>query len=136
MPAKILYIEDEPMNVRLLHRMLKFSGYEVTVAETGIDGIYQAQRVQPDLILLDLNLPDIDGIEVARRIRQQPSLTYVPIVVLSARSSLQARREAFLAGCDSYITKPTSRVELLRTLHQYLTYIYPAQADLEILEVS
>ncbi|MBC8100171.1 MAG: response regulator [Armatimonadetes bacterium] len=129
MPPKILYIQDEPLNTRSLHNMLKFSGYDVTIAQTGNDGIEMAQIVQPDVILLDLDLPNIDSFEVAKRLRDQSIFNHVPIMVLSAHASPQARRDAFAAGCNSYITKPTGSIELMRRLQQYLTHMTSAQGD-------
>ena len=123
MDAKILYVEDNPMNVKLVHRMLKFSGYDVSDADNGADGLHLANHDSPDLILLDIDLPDMDGLDVARRIKATPHLRHTPIVALTAHSGPEDRKAALRAGCDGYLPKPVSRSDLLRTVQHYLAYV-------------
>ena len=116
MAFKILYIEDNPDNMHLIQRVLTARGYDVYGAETGLDGVSMAEELKPDLILLDINLPDIDGYEVARRIRnsKMPDLRSVPIIAVTANVLEGDAEKALKAGCDAYMPKPIN-VTLLWT---------------------
>ncbi len=127
--TRLLYIEDDPLNVKMVQKMFKFSGYEVSVAVNGQEGIRAALNLLPDLILLDLNLPDIDGLEVLRRLRQDSRTRTTPILALTARTSEVDRKHALDAGCDDYLPKPTSRAELLKTVQQYLKHVRPLDEE-------
>lgn len=118
--AKILYIEDNPHNMRLVRKMLQMKNYEVIGAKDGKSGIDVAHDEKPDLILLDINLPDIDGIEVCARIRASEEISYIPIVALTA-NAMHGDRERFLeSGMDGYLPKPITRNELINTVRQFL----------------
>lgn len=118
--ATILYIEDNPHNMRLVRKMLKLGGYDVIEAPDGESGIQTAESECPDLILLDINLPDIDGMEVCRRLKQSENVSWVPIIALTA-NAMHGDRERFLdSGMDGYLAKPITRTELLNTVQQYL----------------
>jgi two-component system, OmpR family, KDP operon response regulator KdpE len=106
----VLVIEDEPPIRRFLRPSLTSQGYRVVEAETGEDGLIQAAMRQPDLVVLDLGLPDLDGIEVIRRLREWAS---VPIIVLSARGGESDKVAALDAGADDYVAKPFAVGELL-----------------------
>jgi len=106
----ILLIEDEPQMLRLLRIVLKGHGYRLVESSTGQEGIMQAATRVPDLILLDLGLPDIDGLEVTRRVREWSD---VPIIVISAREQEQDKIKALDAGADDYLTKPFGAGELM-----------------------
>ncbi len=106
----VLVIEDEPQMVRFLRPALQGHGFRLVEATTGEDGIRQAATRAPDLVLLDLGLPDIDGIEVTRRVREW---SHVPILVISARGRDDDKVAALDAGADDYVTKPFSMPELL-----------------------
>lgn len=108
--ARILVIEDDPQIRKLLRVSLGAHGYDVEEAKTGQDGIYQVAGFKPDLIILDLGLPDIDGKEVVRRIREW---SQIPIVILSARDQEREKVEALDDGADDYVTKPFGVSELL-----------------------
>ena len=112
MSAIILYIEDNPDNSLLVQRALKARGYEVLWAADGLSGIEQAEAHSPDLILLDINLPDIDGYEVARRLRAHDSLGAIPIMAITANALKGDAEKALAAGCDAYIAKPLQLHEL------------------------
>ena len=115
----VLVIEDEPQIRRFLRATLPAHGYRLLEAETGHDGLTQAAMHQPDLVILDLGLPDLDGVEVTRRLREW---TTVPIVVLSARGQETDKVVALDAGADDYLTKPFGIQELLARLRVALRH--------------
>ncbi|MBC8100581.1 MAG: response regulator [Armatimonadetes bacterium] len=120
MSATILYIEDNPQNLRLIRRMLSTADYTILEAFKGETGIQLALQHRPDLILVDINLPDMDGTEVAQRIKATPGYEQIPIIALTA-NAMHGDRERFLAkGCDGYIAKPVSRSELLEVTAHFL----------------
>jgi two-component system cell cycle response regulator DivK len=120
MAVKILYIEDNPQNMRLVRKMLAGGGYEMLEACDGLSGLCIAAREKPDLILMDINLPDIDGMEATARLRSDPELAPIPVIALTA-NAMHGDRERFIAaGCDGYIAKPVTRTELLSAVAQYL----------------
>ncbi|HXF68607.1 MAG TPA: response regulator [Thermoflexus sp.] len=106
MSALILYIEDNFENRLLVRRILEAEGYRVVEAEDGPRGLEIARSLRPDLILVDLHLPDIDGYELVRRFKQMPHLKGVPIVALTADVIRGTRERALATGCDGYIPKP------------------------------
>ena len=117
--ASVLLIEDEPEIRRFLRAMLPPQCYRLHEATTGQDGLAQAAARNPDLILLDLGLPDVDGLEVARRLREGTS---VPIIVLTARGEEQSKIQALDLGADDYVTKPFSAGELLARMRVALRH--------------
>jgi two-component system cell cycle response regulator DivK len=110
--AKVLYIEDNVENRTLVKRVLEVEGYVVLEADDGIDGLRIVQEEAPDLILIDINLPEIDGYEITTRLRQMESLSNIPIVALTANVLKGDRERSLEAGCDGYIQKPID-VDLL-----------------------
>jgi two-component system cell cycle response regulator DivK len=106
MNPKILYIEDNPGNRLLVSRILMVEDYEVIEAEDGPTGIEKAMQEMPDLILMDMNLPDIDGYELTRRMRDIPELGGIPIIAMTANVMHGDREKSLEAGCDGYIPKP------------------------------
>ena len=104
--VRILYIEDNPENRLLVRRILEAEGYSVTEATDGLVGLEMAAQTQPDLILLDINLPEIDGYDLARRFRDTPGLQQVPILAVTANVMQGDRERTLEAGCDGYIQKP------------------------------
>lgn len=116
-PARVLVVEDEPRMQRLLDTLCDAHGYRVVTAATGAEGIARAADHQPDLVLLDLGLPDIDGLDVTRRLR---GWTDVPIIVLSARGREEDKVGALDAGADDYLTKPFGAQELLARMRAAL----------------
>jgi two-component system, cell cycle response regulator DivK len=103
---KILYIEDNPSNRLLVKRVLLVEGYEILEASDGAAGLDMARRRHPDLILMDMNLPDVDGYELTRRIRAIPELSAVPVVAMTADVMHGDRERTLEAGCVGYIPKP------------------------------
>lgn len=114
MSNNVLYIEDNPDNMTLVQRALEARGYRLLKAMNGLDGIETAESQQVDLILLDINLPDIDGYEVARRLRSSTKreLRLVPIIAVTANALKGDAEKALDAGCDVYMSKPINIREL------------------------
>lgn len=114
MGNNILYIEDNPDNMMLVQRALEARGYRLLKAMKGLDGVATAESEDVDLILLDINLPDIDGYEVARRLRssQKRALSTVPIIAVTANALKGDAEKALDAGCDVYMSKPINIREL------------------------
>ncbi len=106
LPAKILYIEDDPASRHLVQRVLDNKGYNVVLAADGLEGISMAQQHCPNLILMDINLPSMDGREITTRLRSLPNFTNTPIVALTANHSKGSRELALAAGCTGFLTKP------------------------------
>lgn len=118
----ILYVEDNAQNMRLVRKMLKVGGYEMIGAEDGLKGLEMAKAHQPEIILMDINLPDIDGIEVTKRLKADPDFENTPIIALTA-NAMYGDRERFLnAGCDDYLSKPISKLELLNKIQEHLVH--------------
>jgi len=114
MNNNILYIEDNPDNMRLVQRALESRGYRLLQAKNGLDGVRVAESESVDLILLDINLPDIDGYEVARRLRasHKRELASTPIIAVTANALKGDAERALEAGCDVYMSKPINIREL------------------------
>ena len=110
---KILLVEDNEMNRDMLSRRLQRKGYEVVLASDGPSGVAMAQIEAPDLVLMDMSLPVLDGWEATRRLKADAATRHIPIIALTAHAMSSDRDEALEAGCDDYDTKP---VELLRLL--------------------
>ncbi|MEJ5309542.1 MAG: response regulator [Anaerolineae bacterium] len=120
MGAKILYIEDNPGNRTLVQRILMVEDYDVFEAADGPTGIEIALRVKPDLILMDMNLPDIDGYELTRRMRAIPELAHIPIIAMTANVMQGDREKTLAAGCSGYIPKPIDVDELPNQVARFL----------------
>lgn len=108
---KIFYIEDNKMNMRLVQKMLKCE-YDVSGAYTGEDGLQQVNIVQPDLILLDINLPDINGFQVLKKLRENKQYDHIPVVALTANAMYGDKEKILESGFDAYLAKPVTSVEL------------------------
>ncbi len=116
----VLYIEDNPQNMRLVKKFLRMGGFEMIGAEDGNTGLAMAESEMPGIILMDINLPDIDGVEVTKRLRANPSTSQIPIIALTA-NAMHGDRERFLeAGCDDYLSKPVSKNELIEKVSRYM----------------
>ncbi len=120
MDPKILYIEDNPGNRLLVSRILMVEDYEIIEAEDGPTGIDLAVSEKPDLILMDMNLPDIDGYELTRRMREIPELRSIPIIAMTANVMHGDREKSLEAGCDGYIPKPIDVDALPRQIEKFL----------------
>ncbi|NJN16236.1 MAG: response regulator [Oscillochloris sp.] len=119
--TKILLVEDNEMNRDMLSRRLQRKGYEVSIAIDGAQGVAKAQVEQPDLILMDMSLPVLDGWEATRQIRTIPTIAAVPVIALTAHAMAGDQEKCFAAGCDDYDTKPVDLPRLLSKIETLLT---------------
>jgi len=113
----ILVIEDYSDTRELLSGMLRYKGFHVIEAEDGLEGLLKASAAYPDLIILDLALPEMDGVEAARRIHAQPKLAHTPIFVISAFVTEEVEKDVRAAGCVEVFSKPFDVDELLEKIH-------------------
>ncbi|MBW8011709.1 MAG: response regulator [Chloroflexi bacterium] len=116
----ILYIEDNPENRILIMRILMAEGWDVIFAENATEAMENARNVDPDLILMDINLPDVDGYTLTSQLRELPHLEKVPILALTANVMKGDRERSLEAGCDGYIQKPVDVDGLPRQIEEYL----------------
>jgi two-component system cell cycle response regulator DivK len=118
---KLLYVEDNDDNVYMLKMRLELlDEFEVLVAENGLKGCAMAAAEHPDLILMDLELPDIDGWEATRRLKSNPQTRDIPVIAVSAHALAGSREKALAAGCDDFDTKPVEFERLLATIRRLL----------------
>jgi two-component system, cell cycle response regulator DivK len=116
MTKRILVVEDQEDLRGVLHTLLTGSGYEVLEAADGKAGVAEAKTKRPDLILMDIQMPLIDGYEATRRIKADPDLTATPVIAVSSYAMKGDEQKARAAGCDHYVTKPYSPLQLLRII--------------------
>jgi two-component system, cell cycle response regulator DivK len=121
MTQSILVIDDNELNRKLAEKILTLSGYEVRAAVSGEQGLEMARVSRPDLILLDIQLPDIDGLEVLRRLRDVPETKLVPIIAMTAHAMPDDAVHFVSAGCDGYIQKPISVRAFRDEVQRHLT---------------
>lgn len=117
---KILLVEDNEMNRDMLSRRLAKRDFEVVMAVTGREAIEKAASALPDLILMDLSLPDVDGWEATRKIKSQAATAAIPVIALTAHAMADDREKAMEAGADDYDTKPVEFVRLLQKIESFL----------------
>ena len=117
---KILLVEDQEMNRDMLSRRLIKRGYEVIIAVDGAEGLEKARAESPELILMDMSLPVMDGWEATRQLKADESMRSIPVVALTAHAMSTDREKAFEAGCDAYETKPVELPKLLETIERLL----------------
>lgn len=116
----ILYVEDNPQNMRLVCKMLGVEGYSVIEAPTGYAGLELVKLRRPNLVLMDINLPDIDGMQVTQKIKSSPLLAHIPVIALTANAMHGDKERYIAAGCDGYLAKPVTRLELVKAIMQFL----------------
>jgi pilus assembly protein CpaE len=112
MTEKILIVDDDIDTLKLVGLMLERQGYQISVASNGSIGLSKAATEIPDLILLDVMMPDLDGYEVTKKLRADPSLASIPIIMFTAKTMVDDKVAGFEAGVDDYLTKPTHPAEL------------------------
>jgi two-component system cell cycle response regulator DivK len=120
MTAKILLVEDNEMNRDMLSRRLTRSGYEVVIAVEGEEGVALAHSASPDLVLMDMSLPVLDGWEATRRLKGDPATSRIPVIALTAHAMSGDREKARAAGCDEFDTKPVEYPRLLAKIEGLL----------------
>ena len=120
MTKRILVVEDQPDNLQILRDLLTSEGYQIIEAQDGEEGIRAAAAERPDLILMDIQLPRLDGYEATRRIKADPALRAIPIIVVTSYSLSGDEAKARAAGCDDFVPKPYSRRHLMAKIKAYL----------------
>jgi two-component system cell cycle response regulator DivK len=126
MPAKILLVEDNELNRDMLSRRLLRNGYEVVIAIDGGEGLAKARAESPDLILMDMSLPGLDGWEATRQLKAEPGTRGIPVIALTAHAMTGDRQKALSAGCDDFDTKPVELPRLLTKIQALLQRPRPA----------
>ena len=119
-PARILYIEDNADNRLLVKRVLEAEGYRLLEAANASDGLRQVEAEKPDLILMDINLPEVDGYTTTARIKSMPGLAAVKVIAVTANVMKGDREKTLAAGCDGYIQKPIDVDQLPRQIARFL----------------
>jgi len=123
MAYRILYVEDNFQNKRLVRKILTARGFDVLEADDGLTAVEVATKERPDLILMDISLPGIDGVEATQRIKASDGTAHIPIIALTA-NAMRGDRERFIAaGCDDYLPKPISTSELVSMIGEHLKKI-------------
>ena len=120
MRKRVLVVEDHEENRRILRLLLASASIDMIEALTGEDGVTAAERERPDLILMDIQLPGLDGYEATRRIKANPAIRHIPIIVVTSYALSGDDVKAFEAGCDAYVTKPFVPRELLAKVREFL----------------
>lgn len=121
--ARILLVEDNEMNRDMLSRRLERRGHEIVIAMDGLEGVALARSAAPDLILMDMSLPELDGWEATRQIKAAPDTSAIPIIALTAHAMSGDREKARDAGCDDYDTKPIELPRLLEKIQTLLDHM-------------
>jgi CheY-like chemotaxis protein len=116
----ILIVEDSALNLKVVQTVLKPHGYQLVTAVDGEEAIQVATRMQPDLVLMDMQLPKISGYEATQTLKSQPATAHIPVVALTAHAMTEEREKAMSSGCDGYITKPVDTRALPGQVRQYL----------------
>ena len=122
--ARILYIEDNIDNMTLVKRVLEIEGFEVIQAGTGKEGVLKAKENLPDIIITDINLPDIDGYEVTDLLKSDKKTAHIPVIAMTANVMKKDREDVFKAGCDGYISKPIDVDELPGQIENFLKGVH------------
>lgn len=117
----ILYVEDNFENKLFVRRVVESMGHEMLEAETGLDSLVIAAERIPDLILMDVNIPGMDGLETTTKMKQNPRLAHIPVIALTANAMKGDRERCLEAGCDGYMQKPVGVSDLRREISRYIT---------------
>ncbi|GAB4413095.1 MAG: response regulator [Anaerolineales bacterium] len=128
MAKRILVVDDDPTALRLIGYSLQQEGYDVLTAANGLDGLTQARQLHPDLVILDIMMPDLDGFEVCRRLRADPATRRLPVLMLTAKGQVADKVAGFRAGADDYLVKPADPGELVARVAALLTRASYAEA--------
>lgn len=120
MSWSVLIVDDEPLTQDMLRLMLEPAGFRVTSAEHGMEALEKIQESKPDIVLLDVMMPHMDGITVCKKLRSNPETADLPIIMLSGKTHLNAVEEGLSAGANRYLAKPMSRADLIKNLNEVL----------------
>ena len=120
MKEKILIVEDNPQNMRLFEMTLRPKGYRLLTATDGEEALDMATREKPDLIIMDIYLPKVSGLEVTKRLRQMPAFNHVPIIAVTAHAMKGDKEKIIEAGCDAYLPKPINTRQLPEVVTEML----------------
>ena len=120
MTKSILIVEDNELNMKLFHDLLMAQGYQVLQSREGVQGFQMAREHRPDLIVMDIQLPSISGLEVTRWLKEDPDLASIPVVAVTAFAMKGDESRIMEGGCEAYIAKPISVVSFLRTVERFL----------------
>lgn len=115
----ILYVEDNFENKLFVRRVIESMGHEMLEAETGLDSLEIAAERMPDLVLMDVNIPGMDGLETTTRLKQNPRLSHIPVIALTANAMKGDKERCLAAGCDGYMQKPVGVSDLRREIARY-----------------
>ena len=118
--GRILIVEDNMDTYELVHFILEKNGFETFLAMNGRDGVNAATKQRPDLIIMDLSMPEMDGWTAMQLIKSDPAVSFIPMIALTAHALPSDRKRAFDAGCDEYITKPMDLMDLLDTVKSWI----------------
>lgn len=116
---RILYVEDNFENKLFVRRVIESMGHEMIEAETGLDSLTLAAEESPDLILMDINIPGMDGLETTMKLKQNTELAHIPVIALTANAMKGDRERCLAAGCDGYMQKPVGVSDLRREIQTY-----------------
>ncbi|MGB9672968.1 MAG: response regulator [Anaerolineales bacterium] len=136
MPEKVLLVDDDIDTLRLVGLMLQRQGYQILAANNGAQALSIAEKEQPDIILLDIMMPEMDGFEVTRRLRENPITNPIPIIIFSAKNQTEDKLMGFEAGADDYLTKPTQPRELFAHIRAVLARVQKSQPKVKTEEAS
>lgn len=120
MPKKILIVEDNDLNLKLFRDLLEANGYDTVETKEGLNALDLCKREMPDLILMDIQLPEISGLDVTRKIKAEADICDIPIIAVTAFAMKDDEEKILRAGCEAYISKPISIASFLETVKQFL----------------
>ncbi len=120
MPKKILIVEDNDLNLKLFRDLLGANGYETYETKEGIEAISLTRNVQPDLIIMDIQLPEISGLDITRKIKADGDICHVPIIAVTAFAMKDDEDKILAAGCEAYLSKPIAIDDFLKTIRRFL----------------
>lgn len=120
MTKKILIVEDNDLNLKLFRDLLSAHGYDTLETKDGLEAIKLARSESPDLILMDIQLPEISGLDVTRRLKSEEAIRHIPIIAVTAFAMKDDEEKILAAGCEAYVSKPISIVPFLNTVRRFL----------------
>ncbi|MCB8923957.1 MAG: response regulator [Ardenticatenaceae bacterium] len=126
MTHSVLVVDDEKMTRDLLRMMLQPAGFEISEAENGLEALQQIAKQRPDIVILDVMMPEMDGLTACAEIRRNPQTANLPVIMLSAKTHGTAVAEGLAAGADLYLTKPIARQKLIEAIHALINNKEPA----------